>query len=78
LMYEAKGGERLTLYVQAADGTETAFRFFQNGDAATLAWLDQGYGFAVTAALARDALTEIAEAVYNSLEAGKAAGAPQK
>lgn len=73
LMYEAKGGERLTLYVGAASGGETAFRFFQDGDAATLAWLDQGYGFAVTAALSRDALTPIAEAVYRALDgaAGK-------
>lgn len=68
LMYEATGGERLTLYVGAATGGETAFRFFQDGDAATLAWLDQGFGFAVTAALSRDALTPIAEAVYRALD----------
>lgn len=74
LMYEAKSGERLTLYVGAAQGGETAFRFFQEGDTATLAWLDQGYGFAVTAALSRDALTPIAEAVYRALDSGGGAG----
>lgn len=74
LMYEAKGGERLTLYVGAAGGGETAFRFFQDGDAATLAWLDQGYGFAVTAALSRDALTPIAEAVYRALDGAAGRG----
>jgi anti-sigma factor RsiW len=74
LMYEAKGGERLTLYVGAAQGGETAFRFFQEGDTATLAWLDQGYGFAVTAAMSRDALTPIAEAVYRALDGGAGKG----
>lgn len=74
LMYEAKGGERLTLYVGAAKGGETAFRFFQEGETATLAWLDQGYGFAVTAAMSRDALTPIAEAVYKALDGGAGKG----
>ncbi|MCS0503236.1 anti-sigma factor family protein [Ancylobacter mangrovi] len=75
LMYENAGGERLTLYVQASDGTQTAFRFFRDGDASTLAWLDQGFGFAVTAPLARNALLPIAEAIYHAFEpAGPASG----
>ena len=52
------------LYVRAADGTETAFRFQQEGDAATFAWIDQGFGFAVTATAGRDELLPIAEAIY--------------
>lgn len=70
LMYESADGRRLTLYVQAADGTETAFRFQQDGDAATFAWIDQGFGFAVTAVASRDVLLPIAEAIYRGL-AGK-------
>jgi len=60
-------GERLTLYVRAVDGTETAFRFQKNGDAATFAWIDQGFGFAVTATASRDELLPIAEAIYRGL-----------
>jgi anti-sigma factor RsiW len=67
LMYEDASGKRLTLYVRAADGTETAFRFQQDGDAATFAWIDQGFGFAVTAMASRDELLPIAEAIYRGL-----------
>jgi len=64
LMYDDASGKRLTLYVRAAEGSETAFRFQREGDAATFAWIDQGFGFAVTAPLAREELMPIAEAVY--------------
>ena len=67
LMYEDTTGKRLTLYVRAADGTETAFRFQKDGDAATFAWIDQGFGFAVTAMANRDELLPIAEAIYKGL-----------
>ncbi len=67
LMYEDAAGKRLTLYVRAADGTETAFRFQKDGDAATLAWIDQGFGFAVTATATREELLPIAEAIYKGL-----------
>jgi anti-sigma factor RsiW len=64
LMYDDASGRRLTVYVRAASGTETAFRFQQEGDASTFAWIDQGFGFAVTAMASRDELLPIAEAVY--------------
>jgi anti-sigma factor RsiW len=64
LMYEDTSGKRLTVYVRAAEGEETAFRFRQEGDAATFAWIDQGFGFAVTAMTGRDELLPIAEAIY--------------
>ena len=64
LMYDDASGRRLTIYVRAADGTETAFRFQKDGDAATFAWIDQGFGFAVTATASREELLPIAEAVY--------------
>jgi anti-sigma factor RsiW len=68
LMYQADDGRRLTVYVQASDGAETAFRFRQEGETATFAWLDQGFGFAVTAQSDRRELLPIAEAVYHSLD----------
>ena len=64
LMYDDASGKRLTLYVRAAGGSETAFRFEREGDAATFAWIDQGFGFAVTAPATREELLPIAEAVY--------------
>lgn len=64
LMYDDASGKRLTLYVRAAQGGETAFRFNRDGDAATFAWIDQGFGFAVTAPVTREELLPIAEAVY--------------
>ena len=49
LMYENANKARLTLYVQAGPATETAFRFRQDDGASTFAWIDRGFGFAVTA-----------------------------
>ena len=68
LMYDDASGRRLTIYVRAADGTETAFRFQKDGEASTFAWIDQGFGFAVTATATREELLPIAEAVYRGFE----------
>jgi len=53
-----------TLDQQAIVCDVTAFRFQREGDAATFAWIDQGFGFAVTAPATREELLPIAEAVY--------------
>ena len=66
-MYEDSSGQRLTIYVQAEQGSETAFRYWQAGDASTFAWIDQGFGFAVTARAPREQLLPIAETVYHAL-----------
>jgi anti-sigma factor RsiW len=68
LMYENANKTRLTLYVQAEPATETAFRFRQDEGASTFAWIDRGFGFAVTARASRDALLPIAEAIYRDLD----------
>ncbi len=65
LMYDDAAGKRLTIYVRAAQGSETAFRFQRDGDASTFAWIDRGFGFAVTAPATREELLPIAEAVYH-------------
>ena len=67
LMYDDAQGRRLTLFVQAGEGGETAFRFRRWGNASTFAWIDRGFGFAVTATASRDQLLPIAEAVYHAL-----------
>ena len=77
-MYEDAGGRRLTVYVQASRGEETAFRFRRDADTSTFAWIDRGFGFAVTAGLDRESLLPIAEAVYHGFEAPAAAAAPRE
>lgn len=67
LMYDDPTGKRLTVYVRAAEGSETAFRFQHEGETSTFAWIDRGFGFAVTGALQREELLPIAEAVYHGL-----------
>lgn len=78
LMYEDAGGRRLTVYVQASRGAETAFRFRGDADTSTFAWIDRGFGFAVTASLDRDRLLPIAEAVYHGFEEPAAGSPPRK
>ncbi|NLH79488.1 MAG: anti-sigma factor [Phyllobacteriaceae bacterium] len=68
LMYEDGDGKRLTLWVQAAPGEETAFRYSRKGEASTFVWIDRGWGFAVTAGLERDRLLPITEAIYRGLD----------
>jgi anti-sigma factor RsiW len=68
LMYENPNKERLTVYVQAAPATETAFRFREEEGASTFVWTDRGYGFAVTAQVSREALLPIAEAIYHDFD----------
>lgn len=75
LMYDDDRGHRLTVYVRAGATGETAFRFRQEGEVGTFAWLDEGYGFAVSATTDRDRLLPIAEAVYQALDRGRP-GAP--
>ncbi|PNG25266.1 anti-sigma factor family protein [Methylocella silvestris] len=78
LMYDDSSGRRLTVYVRAATGNETAFRFRQEGEASTFAWIDRGFGFAVTAPLGRNELLPVAEAVYRGFDGGSEAGPAQK
>lgn len=76
-MYESEDGRRMTLYVRSGTektgvGAETAFRFQQSGDTATFAWIDRGFGFALTAPTERAKLLPIAEAIYQAYEADSA------
>lgn len=78
LMYDDASGRRLTVYVRAATGTETAFRFQHDGEANTFAWIDQGFGFAVTAMVPREELLPVAEAVYRGLNGERDGGTTRK
>jgi anti-sigma factor RsiW len=68
-MYDDASGKRITIYVRSAEGgSETAFRFEREGDTSSFAWIDQGFGFAVTGMAPREELLPIAEAVYHRFE----------
>ena len=69
LMYDDDAGTRLTVYVRADKGAETAFQFMREDEVGTFTWLDRGFGFAVSAKTDRDRLLPIAEAVYRDLGA---------
>ena len=63
-MYQNSNGERLTLYLRAGVGGETAFRFHEEGGIGAFYWSDEGFGYAIAAKADRDLLLRIAEIVY--------------
>ncbi len=69
-MYENATGTRLTLYLQAGESGETAFRFAHEGGVSAFYWIEDGFGYAISAGLEREQLIAIAEAVYRQLESG--------
>lgn len=67
-MFDGPKGERLTLYVTREDaGRETAFRFGQDGAVNVFYWVDKDFGYAISAGADRQALLQVAEAVYKQL-----------
>ncbi|MBU7573774.1 MAG: anti-sigma factor [Hydrogenophaga sp.] len=74
-MFQNAQGVRITLYLGALDlttvpaetGEETAFRFAQDGPVPGFYWVDQGFGYALSGPLSRDALMALAQAVYQQL-----------
>jgi anti-sigma factor RsiW len=63
-MYENGNAERLTLYLRAGIGGETAFRYHEEGGIGAFYWSDQGFGYAIAAKADHDLLLRIAELVY--------------
>jgi anti-sigma factor RsiW len=69
-MYQNAAGQRLTLYIGAvkaggaANTQETSFRFLDDGPVPGFYWVDQGFGYALSAQLPRAALHDLAKAVY--------------
>jgi anti-sigma factor RsiW len=63
-MYENSTGERLTLYLRAGVGGETAFRYHEEGGIGAFYWSDEGFGYAIAAKADRELLLRIAELVY--------------
>ena len=70
-MYQDAAGERITLYLGALDEPaargETAFRFSSDGPVPSFYWVDQGFGYALSGALPRNRLLQLATAVHQQL-----------
>ncbi len=69
-MYENATATRLTLYVQAQESGETAFRFAREGGVSTFYWIADSFGYAISAGLERETLLTIADVVYRHLGRG--------
>ena len=66
LMYEASGGQRLTVYLRGeAQQDRTAFRFVEANGVGAFYWVDNGFGYAVAGAADREKLLQVAEQVYD-------------
>jgi anti-sigma factor RsiW len=63
-MYENGNRDRLTLYLRAGVGGETAFRYHQEGGVGAFYWSDEGFGYATAAKVDRVLLLRIAALVY--------------
>lgn len=70
-MYQNQAGQRITLYLGALNGAgaagETAFRLHADGPVPAFYWMDQGFGYALSGPLERDALLTLATAVHQQL-----------
>lgn len=72
-MFQNAAGVRITLYLGAMNGPngsatqETAFRFAADGGVPSFYWTDQGFGYALSGPLERQALMQLAETVYRQL-----------
>jgi anti-sigma factor RsiW len=75
-MYENGNAERLTLYLRAGIGGETAFRYHEEGGIGAFYWADEGFGYAIAAKADRDLLLRIAEIVYQQTSPGGATAKP--
>ncbi|MEK6591925.1 MAG: anti-sigma factor [Pseudomonadota bacterium] len=71
-MYHDPNGQRLTLYVtrEAAPTGDTAFRFAQEGPVSVFYWVDDKFGYAISAGVDRNELHRVAQEVYRQLAPG--------
>ncbi|KGH29326.1 anti-sigma factor family protein [Comamonas thiooxydans] len=73
-MYEDAAGQRLTLYVSVlsksgeATAAPVAFQWTNDGATQGFYWIDGHQGYALSAALPRERLQVLAEAIYRQLE----------
>jgi len=68
-MYENESGIRLTLYIRSGftENRETAFRYHEDQGIGTFYWVDRHFGYALSGALTRSQLLDVANALYMAL-----------
>ena len=74
-MFQNPAGARITLYLGAMDGRsgdtarsrETAFRYSADGPVPSFYWVDQGFAYALSGAVSREELMQLADTVYRQL-----------
>ncbi len=72
-MYQNARGERVTLYLGStpaevqAGGASSEFRYTSDGPVPSFYWVDAGYAYALSGPLSRQALLQLAQAVYHQL-----------
>ena len=70
-MYGGPGGQRLTLYVtHEVAGKDTSFRFGKEGAVNVFYWVDDHFGYAISAGADREALMKVSQEVYRQLKPG--------
>ncbi|CAN7686526.1 anti-sigma factor [Pseudoduganella sp. LjRoot289] len=69
-MYTDASGQRLTLYVSSGQSgnKDSGFRYAQDGQLSVFYWIDGRYGYALSGALGKAELSQIANAVYEQLQ----------
>ena len=70
-MYGAAGGQRLTLYVtREVPGRDTAFKFGKDGPVNVFYWVEDHFGYAISAGADRDELMKVSQEVFRQLRPG--------
>lgn len=65
LMYENDSGQRMTVMIGTNSSERgTNFRFEEADGVSTFYWIDNGFGFALSAPIGREALLSLAELIY--------------
>jgi len=66
-MYEDESGRRLTIYVRAYDGKDTAFKYFADDELSAFYWIDAPFAYALTGKLPKSDLMNVAHIVYQDV-----------
>jgi anti-sigma factor RsiW len=70
-MYGGPDGQRLTLYVtREVAGQDTAFMFGKEGPVNVFYWVEDHFGYAISAGADREALMKVSQEVYRQLKGG--------
>ena len=71
-MYGAAGGQRLTLYVtrEVPGQDNTAFKFGKDGPVNVFYWVEDHFGYAISAGADRVEMMKVSQEVYRQLKSG--------